>query len=58
MTESNTIDHWEYHVAGVIVFLVWLELMMLVGRFPVFGIYIQMWTKGKVVIQKLLMNII
>lgn len=44
--EENTIDHWEYHVAGIVIFLVWLELMMLVGRFPIFGLYVQMFTKG------------
>lgn len=27
--------------------MVWLELMMLVGRFPIFGLYVQMFTKGK-----------
>lgn len=40
------IDRWQFHVAGIVIFLVWLELMMLVGRFPVFGLYIQMFTKG------------
>jgi hypothetical protein len=41
------IEAWQFHVAGIVVFLVWLELMMLVGRFPMFGLYVQMFTKGE-----------
>lgn len=37
---------WQHHVAAVVILLVWLELMMLVGRFPIFGVYVQMFTKG------------
>ncbi|XP_075160131.1 transient receptor potential channel pyrexia isoform X4 [Haematobia irritans] len=36
---------WQHHVAAVVVLLVWVELMMLVGRFPIFGVYVQMFTK-------------
>ncbi|XP_052847892.1 transient receptor potential channel pyrexia isoform X2 [Drosophila gunungcola] len=36
---------WQHHVAAVVILLVWLELMMLVGRFPMFGVYVQMFTK-------------
>ncbi|XP_053957112.1 transient receptor potential channel pyrexia isoform X2 [Anastrepha ludens] len=36
---------WQHHVAAIVVLLVWLELMMLVGRFPIFGVYVQMFTK-------------
>ncbi|XP_016981845.1 transient receptor potential channel pyrexia [Drosophila rhopaloa] len=36
---------WQHHVAAVVILLVWLELMMLVGRFPIFGVYVQMFTK-------------
>lgn len=42
----SKIDEWLYHVAGIVIFFLWLELMMLVGRFPMFGLYIQMFTKG------------
>ncbi|XP_017091126.2 transient receptor potential channel pyrexia isoform X1 [Drosophila bipectinata] len=37
---------WQHHVAAVVILFVWLELMMLVGRFPIFGVYVQMFTKG------------
>jgi hypothetical protein len=37
------------------VFLVWLELMMLVGRFPIFGLYVQMFTKVAVNFAKFLL---
>ncbi|XP_014235400.1 transient receptor potential channel pyrexia-like [Trichogramma pretiosum] len=36
---------WQHHVAGVAILLVWVELMMIVGRFPMFGIYVQMFTQ-------------
>ncbi|XP_055903474.1 transient receptor potential channel pyrexia [Eupeodes corollae] len=39
------VPEWQHHVAAIVMFLVWLELMMLVGRFPIFGLYIQMFTK-------------
>ena len=35
----------ERHVAAVSAFFSWVELMMLLGRFPVFGVYILMFTK-------------
>lgn len=41
------VPKWQHHVAAIVIFLVWLELMMLVGRFPIFGLYVQMFTKGK-----------
>lgn len=34
-------------MAAIVIFLVWVELMMLVGRFPIFGLYVQMFTTGK-----------
>lgn len=48
MTSSDitTVPVWQHHVAAIVIFLVWLELMMLVGRFPIFGLYVQMFTKG------------
>ncbi|KAL0100199.1 hypothetical protein PUN28_019552 [Cardiocondyla obscurior] len=36
---------WQHHVAALGVLLVWIELMIVVGRFPMFGIYIQMFTQ-------------
>ncbi|XP_050296439.1 transient receptor potential channel pyrexia [Anthonomus grandis grandis] len=33
---------WQHHVAAVSVFLAWVELMMIVARFPAFGLYVQM----------------
>ncbi|XP_011696912.1 PREDICTED: transient receptor potential channel pyrexia-like [Wasmannia auropunctata] len=36
---------WQHHVAALGVLLVWIELMMVVGRFPMFGIYVQMFTQ-------------
>lgn len=37
---------WQHHVAAFAIFFTWLEAMMLVGRLPIFGLYIQMFTKG------------
>lgn len=36
---------WPHHAAALGVLLVWVELMMIVGRFPMFGLYIQMFTQ-------------
>lgn len=36
---------WHHHIAALGVLLVWVELMMVVGRFPMFGIYVQMFTQ-------------
>lgn len=38
------VANWQHHVAAIGIFLAWLELMMIVGRFPIFGLYIQMFT--------------
>lgn len=46
---------WQQHAAAIVIFLVWLELMMLVGRFPIFGLYVQMFTKVAVNFAKFLM---
>lgn len=37
--------YWPHHAAALGVLLVWVELMMIVGRFPMFGIYVQMFTQ-------------
>ncbi|XP_076392292.1 transient receptor potential channel pyrexia isoform X2 [Megachile rotundata] len=39
------INDWQHHVAAVGILLIWIELMMVVGRFPMFGLYIQMFTQ-------------
>lgn len=46
VTDLMYVPKWQHHVAAIVIFLVWLELMMLVGRFPIFGLYVQMFTKG------------
>lgn len=47
--------NWQYHIAAIVIFLVWLELMMIVGRFPMFGLYVQMFTKVAVNFAKFLL---
>lgn len=37
---------WQHDVATVTIFIAWLELMMILGRFPTFGLYVQMFTTG------------
>jgi ankyrin repeat protein len=44
MNVRENVDNWQHHVAAIGIFLAWLELMMIVGRFPIFGLYIQMFT--------------
>lgn len=41
---SQDVLTWQHHVAAIGIFLTWIELMMLVGRFPMFGLYVQMFT--------------
>ncbi|GAB1869853.1 Transient receptor potential channel pyrexia [Camponotus japonicus] len=36
---------WQYHIAALGILLAWIELMIVVGRFPMFGIYVQMFTQ-------------
>ena len=42
---------WQYHVASVNSFLLWVGMMVLVGKYPKFGIYVQMFVSvfGKVI---------
>lgn len=44
MNVRNDVSEWQHHVAAIGIFLTWLELMMIVGRFPIFGLYVQMFT--------------
>ncbi|XP_023304611.2 transient receptor potential channel pyrexia [Lucilia cuprina] len=53
--ELQEVPVWQHHVAAVVVLLVWVELMMLVGRFPIFGVYVQMFTKVAVNFGKFLL---
>lgn len=45
MNIREDVYDWQHHVAAISIFLTWLELMMIVGRFPIFGLYIQMFTR-------------
>ncbi|XP_037294243.1 transient receptor potential channel pyrexia isoform X2 [Manduca sexta] len=40
---TDTTD-WQHDVAAITIFFCWLELMMIIGRFPTFGLYVQMFT--------------
>ena len=40
----HLIERWQHHAAAIGVFLVWGELMLMIGRLPTFGIYVQMFT--------------
>ncbi|XP_030385731.1 transient receptor potential channel pyrexia [Scaptodrosophila lebanonensis] len=53
--DLQAVPLWQHHVAAVVILLVWLELMMLVGRFPIFGVYVQMFTKVAVNFGKFLL---
>lgn len=35
---------WQHHLAAIVIVVAWINLMMHVGRFPVFGLYVQMFT--------------
>lgn len=35
---------WEHHLAAIVILLTWAELLSLVGRFPLFGVYVHMFT--------------
>ncbi|CAG9789260.1 unnamed protein product [Diatraea saccharalis] len=41
--KGNT-SNWQHDIAAVTIFFCWLELMMIIGRFPTFGLYVQMFT--------------
>lgn len=45
MNIREDVHDWQHHIAALSIFLTWLELMMIVGRFPIFGLYIQMFTR-------------
>jgi len=51
----SDVPPWQHHVAAVGIFLTWLELMMIVGRFPMFGLYVQMFTTVAINFSKFLL---
>ena len=42
--QIKLVEPWQHHAAAVGIFLVWGELMLMIGRLPTFGIYVQMFT--------------
>ncbi len=40
----HVVERWQHHAAAIGTFLVWGELMLMIGRLPTFGIYVQMFT--------------
>ncbi|XP_058444280.1 transient receptor potential channel pyrexia [Malaya genurostris] len=53
--EISSVPTWQHHIAAIVIFLAWLELMLLVGRFPVFGLYVQMFQTVAINFSKFLM---
>lgn len=45
----------QHHISVFGIFFNWIELMVLMGRFPMFGIYVQMFTTGAVNFSKFLL---
>ncbi|XP_068619064.1 transient receptor potential channel pyrexia isoform X2 [Battus philenor] len=41
---AKSTSNWQHDVAAITIFFCWLELMMIIGRFPTFGLYVQMFT--------------
>jgi len=37
---------WQHHVAALGILLAWIELMIVIGYFPIFGLYIQIFTRA------------
>ncbi|MCL4134716.1 UNVERIFIED_CONTAM: hypothetical protein GTU68_060306, partial [Idotea baltica] len=42
---SGAVCPWEFHMAALIILFSWLELLLLIGRFPLFGIYVHMFAQ-------------
>lgn len=38
-------EPWEHHLAAVVILITWVKLLLLIGRFPVFGLYVLMFTQ-------------
>lgn len=43
--QRNIRSPWEHHVAAVLLLISWVELMLLIGRFPLFGLYVHMFAQ-------------
>ncbi|EFX90080.1 hypothetical protein DAPPUDRAFT_94321 [Daphnia pulex] len=43
-TDEPDKGDWQHHVAAIVIIVAWINLMLHVGRFPVFGLYVQMFT--------------
>ncbi|CAH0551219.1 unnamed protein product [Brassicogethes aeneus] len=52
---SVELDDWQHNVAATGIFFAWVELMMIVGRFPMFGLHVQMFTTVSVNFAKFLL---
>ena len=42
LTKDLSQQRWQYHVASITCLLLWLEMLILVGKIPKFGKYIHM----------------
>jgi len=42
--ECSRWNYYQQHIAAITIVVAWTELLMHVGRFPVFGLYVQMFT--------------
>ena len=40
--QVRTLQRWQYHLASLTCFLLWTEMLFLVGKLPRFGLYVQM----------------
>ena len=40
--QVGTLQRWQYHLASLTCFLLWTEMLFLVGKLPRFGLYVQM----------------
>ncbi|KAK7062941.1 hypothetical protein SK128_003697 [Halocaridina rubra] len=38
-------EPWEHHLAAIVILISWIKLLLLIARFPVFGLYVQMYTQ-------------
>ena len=43
LTVKKEVARWQYYVACTASFLLWFEMLVMIGRLPMFGKYIQMY---------------